>query len=65
MIVNRNDVFSSKETGLKIKVSTVQRSSSSKFDLCVVRNLSKNDKPVPSTVRVVLADSIRRRYWKS
>ena len=64
MKVSRFESFKSKQTGALIKVSKVVRSTAnSRSDNCVVRNY-ENGKPQPGSVRVVFADSIRRRYWK-
>jgi hypothetical protein len=64
MKVSRFESFKSKQTGTLIKVTKVVRSAAgNRFDNCVVRSY-ENGKPQPGSVRVVFADSIRRRYWK-
>lgn len=64
MFIKTREVFKSKQTGAVIKVTKVIRSvAGNRFDDCLVRSYV-NGKPVADSVRVVFADSIRRRYWK-
>jgi hypothetical protein len=62
MIIKSAQKFSSKRTGLEIKVTKIKRSTvSSKYDSCTVGD-SNFGYVIKGTQRVIQADSIRRRY---
>lgn len=64
MKVNARDKFVSRQTTRRIRVTSVVRSiMDSRHDLCFVVDLHNNGRPVAGTQRVILADSIRRRYF--
>lgn len=60
-----NQVFKSKKTGKRIRVLSVVRSKTSwVFDDCLVKQIGENGK-VAGLVKLLFADSIRRRYEKA
>lgn len=64
MFIKTREMFKSKETGAEIRVTKITRSKAgNKFDDCLIKNYV-NGKPIHTSLRMVYADSIRRRYWK-
>jgi hypothetical protein len=64
MKINVRQIFALKTTGKQVKVTKVIRTGfGSTTDLCRVISVV-NGKSIPSSARVILSDSIRRRYNK-
>lgn len=65
MQVKKSQKFYSKQSDRVIRVlKIVEKAKHSRFNLVRVVDVDQKNKQISGTVRVIYADSIRRRYFK-